>query len=365
MFSFLYSLTFGLAWLLNVASGFHPAVSAAQPKPPVKPWLNKSDEPKAQTFSLARGAEVLDEMTLAWIEKHTCASCHTGYPYLMASRSMGDSKAQGILKVRKFFEDRVSEWDKEGRGKGYLVGEGIIEKSEGITEVVAIAATLAIDDAQSTGKLHPKTRLALDRIWELQQPDGAWNWNKEMLKPVEYDDYFGAVYAALGVGLAPGDYANSPGAKEGVAGLKAYLKKNPPPNLHHKTFLLWAALNLDGLMTVVERDKTVKELLAIQGDDGGWNLPSLGDWNEDGRVQSKKEPSDGYATGLIVYVLRQAGVPAKHEALQRGVEWLKTNQRSSGRWFTRSLNERSGNLIANAGTAYVLMALKACDVSGK
>jgi squalene-hopene/tetraprenyl-beta-curcumene cyclase len=235
-----------------------------------------------------------------------------------------------------------------------------------VTEVVAIAATLALHDAQSTGKLHPRTRQALERMWELQQPDGSWQWNKTRLAPLEHDDYYGAVYAALGVGHAPEDYARSEATKEGLARLQGYLRKTPPPDLHHKTWLLWASVKLDGLLTAAERAQTVKELLALQRADGGWCLPSLGAWKRlNGQPNDRDAPSDGYATGLIVYVLRQAGVPATGEPLRRAVHWLRTNQRASGRWFTRSLNADRGHSITNVGTAFAVLALKACDAADR
>ena len=43
-----------------------------------------------------------------------------------------------------------------------------------------------------------------------------------------------------------------------------------------------------------------------------------------------------------------------------GVKWLKKNQRESGRWFTRSLNNDKAHYIANAGSAFAVMALEAC-----
>jgi squalene-hopene/tetraprenyl-beta-curcumene cyclase len=329
-----------------------------------RPWASKPEEPQAKALSLAKCAEYLDRITVAWIEKQKCASCHTGFPYLIARHSLGDSTAPSRLQVRKFLEDRVAEWDRRGKGTGYLQGTGPVRETEGITEVVAIAATLAIDDAKTSGELHPRTRQALDRMWELQRPDGSWAWNKTALAPLEYDDYYGAVYAALGVGLAPEKYAGSGTAKAGVAKLTAYLHKNPPPNLHHKTWLLWASVSLDGLMTPDERKQTIKELFALQRQDGGWNLPSLGEWKRrNGKANDKQTPSDGYATGLVLYVLHAAGVPAKQEAMQRGFQWLKTNQRVSGRWFTRSLNHDGGHVISNAGTAFAVMALRAYDPS--
>ena len=37
-----------------------------------------------------------------------------------------------------------------------------------------------------------------------------------------------------------------------------------------------------------------------------------------------------------------------------------TNQRESGKWFTRSPVHECGNLISNAGSAYAVLALQAC-----
>ena len=70
--------------------------------------------------------------------------------------------------------------------------------------------------------------------------------------------------------------------------------------------------------------------------------------------------SDGYATGFAMYVARQAGVPADDKRLQRGIDWLKAQQRESGRWFTPSLGFHKAHLISNAGTAYAILALAAC-----
>jgi len=322
----------------------------------------RPDEPLAKTFSLAKGVSFLDTVTLSWVRRNQCFSCHTGYPYVLARTSVGDPKSAGLLEARRFLEERVAAWDKGGKGKGYLKGEGVIEFTEGVTEVVAIASTLALHDGQTSGKLQPATRTALARMFELQKADGSWTWNKEDLAPLEYDDYYGAVYAALGVGHAPEGYAKSEAAKEGVARLRRYFAKTPAPNLHHKTYLLWASLALDGLMDKAERERTLKALLALQCVDGGWSLPSLGAWKRlNGKPQDKDAPSDGYATGLVLYVLRQAGVAADTKPIQRGVAWLKANQRQSGRWFTRSLNRDTRHYISNTATAFAILALKACE----
>ena len=114
-------------------------------------------------------------------------------------------------------------------------------------------------------------------------------------------------------------------------------------------------------MTPEERETTRRDLLSLQREDGGWSLPTLGDWRRrDGSPNPEDGPSDGYATGLVVYVLRQAGIPSQDPAIRKGVAWLEGNQRKSGRWFTRSLNNDKAHYIANAGTGFAVMALAAC-----
>jgi squalene-hopene/tetraprenyl-beta-curcumene cyclase len=199
-------------------------------------------------------------------------------------------------------------------------------------------------------------------MWTVQKGNGTWDWNKHELPPLEYDEYFGAVYAAMGVGFAPEGYAKGESAKEGLARLRKYFAANPPPWLHHKAWLLFASQRLDGLMTPAEQKKTIQELLALQRQDGGWNLPSLGDWKRlDGTANDPKGPSDGYGTGLVIYILRQSGVPKDDKAIQRGIKWLKANQRESGRWFTRSVNADRDHWITNAGTAFAVLATKSCE----
>ena len=41
---------------------------------------------------------------------------------------------------------------------------------------IATAFALAGNDATTTGKLHPLTKVALDRVWTIQKPDGSWKW---------------------------------------------------------------------------------------------------------------------------------------------------------------------------------------------
>ena len=76
-------------------------------------------------------------------------------------------------------------------------------------------------------------------------------------------------------------------------------------------------------------------------------------------------PSDGHMTGLAVLVLRGAGIAATDTRIQAAVSWLKTNQRESGRWWTRSLNADTSHFITFSSTGYSLLALAKCDALEK
>jgi squalene-hopene/tetraprenyl-beta-curcumene cyclase len=316
---------------------------------PVVPAPNRADEPFAKELSLSRAAAFLDATSVNWTRKHRCGTCHTNYPYLMGRPALKDGDGAALAEVRRFFEKRAAHWDRD--------------KPRWDTEVVATAAALAFNDAQTTGKLHPLTRQALDRMWALQRADGSWEWLKCNWPPAEADDYYGVVFAALGVGAAPDGYAKTGPARAGLAKLRVYLKKHEAPSLHHETVLLWAASYLPDLLSDEQRQRVVRRLLALQRPDGGWSLPALGGWKRHSGEpnDARNAPSDGYATGLVVLVLRRSGLPCEDKAVRHGAVWLRTHQRASGRWFTRSLSTDRDHYITNAGTAYAVLALRAAE----
>ena len=113
----------------------------------------------------------------------------------------------------------------------------------------------------------------------------------------------------------------------------------------------------------VQTRQALDRMWTLQRDDGGWALATLGDRQRADKGTQDTEHSDGYGTGFVVFVLRRAGTPASDARVQKAVAWLKANQRESGRWITRSLNKDNHHFISHAGTAFAVMALKACDGS--
>ena len=314
--------------------------------PPEDPGKNRRDEPLASEFSFDRAMTFLDAASLHWQEKRKCMTCHTNYSYLMIVPGV-DPARPALRKVREFAEGLVRDrWEEKG--------------PRWDAEVVMTAATLAISDRAAGGKLHPLTRRALDRMWTLQRKDGGWDWLKCDWPPMESDDHYGVTLALLGAGRAPGDYASTPAARKGIEEAKKYLADHPPPTLHHKAMVFWTSRYVDGIMTEAEQKKTVGELLALQHPDGGWGLAALGDWKRSDGKKQDAGTSDGYGTGFVMALARLGGVPGSDPRIIKGIAWLKTQQRESGRWFTRSLNKDNRHYITHAGTAFAVMALHAC-----
>jgi squalene-hopene/tetraprenyl-beta-curcumene cyclase len=228
--------------------------------------------------------------------------------------------------------------------------------------LVATTCFLAISDMGTDGKLSPDTRKALDHMWSLQDEDGAWSaWLKCGWPPFESDDHFGVTLAAVTAGVLPQSYRETDGAAAGIRRLRGWLRDHPPQNLHHKGMMLWAASGLVGVVDDETRQKWSRELLTAQRPDGGWRLVDVGagKWKRPEDI-AEKLPSDAYATAFSIFVLRQAEIPVDHPQLQRGLQWLRSNQRQSGRWFSRSPRRDGKHYISHAATMFAILAFHSC-----
>jgi squalene-hopene/tetraprenyl-beta-curcumene cyclase len=331
-----------LATATSTAAEFLTLENVTPPEP------NRADEPMRDEFSLDAAVRFLDTAALSWQKERKCFACHSDYAFFF-TRPLVSWKAPAHRQLRS----RLEHLAEHPRDVKYRV-----------TEAVMVASMLAQNDALTTGRLHPTTRKALDRMWTMQREDGGFDWMKYNQPPSEIDDHYGVTMAAIGVGAAPDGYAETPAAKAGLNKIRAYFENNPPAHLHHRAMRLLASLRIDGIMTEPEGQQVVEDLFALQKPDGGWNVVTLGNWERsDGKPRDMRS-SDGYGTGFAIHVLRKADIPADHPQIQTGITWLKTHQRASGRWFTRSMWKDSKHYITHAGTAYAILALAACGEIG-
>jgi squalene-hopene/tetraprenyl-beta-curcumene cyclase len=311
-------------------------------------------EPLLERVSYAKAAAYLDAGAHA--HEKDCFACHATFAYLPARPALAATAAvyqetrQALERsAAKLAAEKLSPQDKPAR----------------VAAVVLTAVALAQIDA-AAGKLQPLTRKTLDRIWDVQREDGGWNWIQAGEPPSGIDDHFGVTTAAIGVTAAPDQYAGVPQARRGLDGIRRYLRAHPPATMHQRAMLLLAAARLDGLLSPQQKRQTADELLSLQRPDGGWAMSGLGDWKRLDGAPLDRTASDGYGTGLVLYVLRRgAGIPAADPRLGKAVAWLQTHQRASGCWFTRS-PRKNDELSTYVGTACAIQALDACgEIRGK
>jgi squalene-hopene/tetraprenyl-beta-curcumene cyclase len=354
-----------------------------------KPVASSSWVPKA-------AAQYLDYRASWWMEWNGaardhgtfCISCHTALPYALARPALRPALAeQGLSANEQKLLDNVTKrvrlWNEVAPYYGEAGYNGQALESRG-TEAVLNALILASYDSQR-GHLGADTRSALQNMWATQQTAGdkagAWPWLQFDNEPWEANDsgYYGACLAAIAVGVAPGSYADSPDIQNGLKLLRDYLnRESAAQSTINRVFLLWASTKLPGLLNREQQNAIIEEVLSQQQADGGWRLASITwrwrGWSVksllkvwlrgDGTPLAHK--SDGVATGLVTFVLEEAGVPSENVQLSRGLSWLKSNQNTEeGFWPASSINKRkstasdTGRFMSDAATAYAVLALTA------
>ena len=335
------------------------------------------------SWNRAGAASYLDQRESWWLTWPTaardhgtaCVSCHTALPYAMSRPALRVVLAESapsateramlghIVKRVRMWKDVEPFYDDQTRGLPKT------SESRG-TESILNALILARYDAVA-GTLSADTKLALDNMWALQfkggATKGAWAWLNFHNAPWESDEshYWGTTLAAIAVGMAPGNYQATPAIQPNLTLLRGFLSsefdKQP---LHNRAFALWASAKLPGLLTESQQQSTIRDLIALQREDGGWSVSSLASWTARRDKTPFESNSDGYATGLVAFTLQQAGVPKVDNGLKRSLNWLVANQsKTGGSWTSYSLNrERDltsdvGKFMSDAATAYAVLAL--------
>lgn len=361
---------------------------------------SRSHSSQTISWNARAAAHYLDQREISWAgwpgsaRDHDtfCVSCHTVLPYAISRPFLRAAlDEQGPNPTEHMVIDNVAKrvrfWNAEGpyyTDEGY--GSGKAAESRG-TEAVLNAVILANTDVRS-GTLSDITKTALSYMWTTQLTEGdergAWAWLHFGMEPWEASDsqYYGAALAALAVGIAPEDYRSRADIQPNLKMLRDFLNRQyPEQSIANDIVLLWASTKLPNLVEPDRRTNIIDEIRKHQRDDGGWALSRLvcpkgwslhaircKEFRTDWTLQ--ETGSDGYATGLITFVLQTAGFSTQDPTVARGIAWLRENQNEKdGSWPSWSLYEKRsstsnvGHFMRDAATAYAVLALTAHDAS--
>jgi len=333
--------------------------------------------PAAEWDSKA-AASYLDQRTTWWMswpgaqrdQGTFCISCHTSGPYVFARpalRSLTRDTAPNAIetKIVANVAKRVQQW-KEAL-------PAYPDKPTDMHKTVESRGTESIWNALVLSAYQtPETKQAFDNMFEQQimagDNKGAWEWLQFHNSPWEGDSqFYGSVLAALAIGNMPADYRNQPAIQRSTDLLRQYLNKNKDRQTPmDRVMLVWASTKLPRLLPPAQQQAILKAALANQQPDGGISLGSLSpNWKRRDGTDIETKP-DGYATGLVAYVMQLAGTPRGDKQLQAALNWLTANQeKSDGRWLAYSMNKQRdlsteiGRFMADAATAYATLALTA------
>ena len=326
-------------------------------------------------WSPKSAAAYLDSRTKSWmsggaIDHGTfCISCHTALPYALARpairSALGELERSSVeTQLLESVSKRVKVWDE--------VQPYLGDKTGGLpSESVLNALVLAEEDARK-GRMSDTTKAALKLMWSHQMKTGeragAWQWFNFGNEPWEAPDseYWGATLAAVAAGDAPEGYLGTPQIQADLGLLKAYLRKDEETkSLFNRLNLLWASTKVPGIISAEHRATIVSDALAVQQADGGWSTGSLIPSNWARRDKTPRvTTSDGFGTGMVAFVLEQAGVRRSRPAMQMALSWLSRNQDpTTGGWptsspnVTRDASTDVGKFMTDAATAYAVLAL--------
>jgi squalene-hopene/tetraprenyl-beta-curcumene cyclase len=230
-------------------------------------------------------------------------------------------------------------------------------------------------DKHVTGKLSEHTDRAL-RSMLLQQASHGGYYNPGGVEiPYVTTDFELTLHAARALVDAPGWLASLKDADllQRIEQMKTFLREAKPRNDYERALRIDLAALLPDLVRQEDHEADLAMLWSKQRPDGGWSTRSMSDtrnWRTpmsdtvikliEALPDAADPGSDPYMTALAIVLLRESGVPANDTRLQRGVAWLKAEQRVSGRWWMTSLYRGNYQFITYIATAKALQALAMC-----
>jgi squalene-hopene/tetraprenyl-beta-curcumene cyclase len=359
------------------------SADAPKPKPAfqyktegIEVSVPSADEPRVAAFNtdtIRAAAKYLDDGALTWVREKSCINCHTTGPYMSERPALTMLPGKPSTEVLENFLKAIpggqpAETEKDG-----------LRYVPGSWTAVWCSLGLAEWDKHVNGKLSGHTDRALRGMMLRQSPNGAFVSYGEVEIPHITTDFELTLQAARAITAAPGWLASLKDADTlaRIGRMKEWLRTAPPKNDFDRVLRLQLASYMPDLVAPSEREAALTLLSQKQHADGGWSLRDMSpvnDWHfkmSDTVLKliaslpdAAKPESDPYMTALAIVLMKQDGLANSDARIQRGIAWLKREQRVSGRWWMHSLYRGNYHYITYIATAEAMKALALCGELG-
>jgi squalene-hopene/tetraprenyl-beta-curcumene cyclase len=365
--------------LVDAFSDEPKATPAPKPKPEwqynsgdIRISIPTAAEPKVSAFgpeSIRAAAKYLDDGAVAWMREKSCVACHTPGSYMLDRPMLTRHLGKPSEEVLGDFVDGIPAKppaSKESKDVTYFPGAD---------REVWRTAGLAQWDKHVTGKLSEHTDRALRSMLLYQSSHGGYLSPGSVEIPYVTTDFELTLHAVRALVDAPGWLANLKDADllQRIEHMKTFLRETQPRNDYERALRIDLAAMWPELVRKEDHAADVAMLWSKQKVDGGWCTRDMSDtrnWRTpmtdtvvklvEALPDAANPGSDPYMTALAIVLLRESGVPASDPRLERGVAWLKAEQRVSGRWWMDSLYRGNYEFITYIATAKAMQALAMC-----
>ena len=331
-----------------------------------------ADEPKVKAFnaeSTRAAAQYLDDGAHSWTREKSCIACHTTGAYMEERPGLtpflGKPSEEVLADFIKTIPDKLPEPKTSGAITYYPQADRSVWRSVGLAEW----------DKHVTGKVSDATNRSLVDMLNRQSSHGGFSVTGSVEIPYVTTDFELTMHAARAITSAPGWLAalKDDALKQRIAHMKKFLRETTPRNDYERILRLQLASLMPNLVTKEEIAGATALLWEMQQADGGWSTRRFSEtrnWSDhmtdkvihliDGQPDAAAPGSDPYMTGLAIVLLRESGVPSGDARIQKGVAWLKSEQRQSGKWWMQSLYSGNYQFSTYIGTCQALKALALC-----
>ena len=332
-----------------------------------------ADEPKVKAFgpeSILAAKQYLDDGANYWVRERKCVACHSTGVYMAERPALTTLLGKPSVEVHADFIESIPA--KIGPPQ---IRDGV--KYWGVSiQSVWRSSGLAAWDKHVSGALSEHTDKSLRHTLQCLADEGFIKTIDQVEIPYITTDFELTVQAARAISNAPGWLAtvNDADTLDRIERMKKYLSQHSPINDYEHAVQLQLAGLMPDLVSPEKRTASIAMLWRQQLPDGGWSTRRMSDlmsWHKkmDPKVVTmiQSEPdaaspeSDPYMTAFAIVLLREAAVPATDRRIQKGITWLKENQRVSGRWWMKSLFRDTYHYSTYISTAQALHALALCD----